>query len=357
MASLYNQVKQPGEYIGSISVSYDYDSNFVGIALHTQDNRQDLSGINFNIVLKLLSGGSEQKNLTTNDKGQLGFYYNLANVLSILPRTELALPSGESIPVFHEVIIDHSAQADELLTLSHNLDGYYLNIFGRLSTEAVQNVSGVAVDVTATNYDTDNVIKLKCTTSKTGEYSTKFLAGDGDWEIQAVAVVKNETIATSPLLNLILRRDEQTFTVRVTTAELSSRYTGYASYPSSTPPPGGGIEVISKNVWEDDKHYIGRVVRDSSAFYFAFYKVGATSNGHFGFPELFQLDYSNRGFITGSSLIVNDTEKYDMGKPFSYSNTHIYFDITQGAGKDFFDKYFLRGTAPQTVKMEWIFRI
>lgn len=357
MTDLHNRIEQYHDYIGSVSISYDYFSNFIGVILHTNNADQDISNVDMKMIIRLLDGSKVEHIFTSNDNGEFSYHYNLTKVESITIRAEIVTPAGMLIPVSHQVHIEHPDRASELLTISAYTDDYYLTVFGRLSDALGVSVSGVSVEVDTVNYDTDKVAKVKCTTDKNGEYSARFLAPDGDWEIRSTAIVKSEVVATSSLFNMMLRRVDQKFVVVVKTKDISSRYTGYATYPSSTPAPGGELEVISKNVWNEKNHYMGRIVRDNSGFYFAFYKVGATSNGSFGFPDLFQIDYSNRGYIIDSTLVVNDSEKYNMGKPSSYSSTHVYFDVTTEDGKRFFDKYFVHGIAPQTIKMDWVFRI
>lgn len=354
MANIYNQNSEPD--VGSISISYDYLTNFVGISLLANDDDQVVSGIDVYISVKLLDGSKVRQILPTDANGRLGFFYNLTKVLSINMLAEIVTPSGTTVPISYESVIEHPAESQDLLTLVSYVNGYYIELSGRLSAQAGVNISNVVIEIEATNFDDGKLIKVTCRTDKTGFYSTQLLAGDGDWEIKAKAVINVQPVPESTLLNIILRRDDQKFTLIVRTVDISSRYTGYAAYPSNVPKPAGEIEILNKNLWNDNEFYMGRIVRDNNYFYFGLYKFGATSNGAFGLPTLFQLDNSNKGFIKSSTLIINDMEKYEMGRPNSYSYSCIYFDVTKDDGKRFLDKYFTYGKGGQEIKMEWIFR-
>lgn len=361
MANLYNETSETDRYMGCVSISYDYASNFISVALQADNSAQIISDVSFTITINQLNGGNEERILSTDNNGRLSFTYDLTCVSSIDVAAQLVSHTGSTISVSHDVTIEHSATSNELLTISGYVDGYYLIIFGKLSTNSGAAVAGAAIQIAANNYDIDNkIVNIDCVTNGDGEYNTKMLIGDGDWELQAV-VQNGPSRVVSRIMNIVLRRNEQKFIAKLTTADISSQHTGFAVYPSTRPAPGGEFELSETSLWDEQEHYVGRMVRDDDRFYycdlyFGFYQFGETYNDSLRLPVLFELDKNNPGYILGSTLIVDDTDKYEMGPPRSYAYNRVYFENTKGDGKAFFDKYFTYGKAPQTFKMEWLFR-
>lgn len=354
-----NRPETLDRYVGGLSLSYDYYANHINLFLDGYHPDLVIANIKLVVELNLFNGKKRTLVLVTNENGEVGLHYDLTTVESINISGLLPYRTKSSFwyDISHNVVIYHPNQQTKALTISVFVDNYYVDITGKLSDKNGKGIVNKTISLTAKNFDIeDHQLDLTTKTDNNGWYTSRFLLNNGDWEFEATSIDTTNNQISSGIVNIIERKENLTFAGNITTSNIDPHYTGFATYPSSTPHPSGSFELLETTLWDDDL-YMGRIVREDNKFYFSLYRRGAKGNEDLVLPELFAIDQSNSGFIRNSVLIINDSEKYLMGRPISYDLAKICFDIGKDSANEMFDKYFINGKGDQSFKMRWLFSI
>lgn len=361
MLHTYNQIENMDNYFGSLSTSYDYSANFINVKLQAYHTLPVISQIQLHISLNLLNGLTRKITLFTNNDGVANFYYDLATVESITISGTLSTDFDIPMTVSHHVTIVHPEVTFNPLTIFAFVDGFYVDITGKLS-DLDGDIEGKTIQVIAKNFDIDeHQINFTAKTDKNGWYMARILLNDGDWEFEAIGEDGQGQSFTSGILNIVERREKFSFIGNITTYEKDFMAMGFRSElgrkPDTYSEPFGNFELIESNLF-DNTLWVDEIYSSINGFRTAFILSfrGINSSGYvrYMYPEMLALSKENNGFLRGSTVIINDTEKYNMGVPYLYSEG-LYFSPNNSGVKALIDKYFSSGTCGKTFKIEWIF--